>query len=83
VGLHPKVALISLLRLVYLRIVRTAIILGRTRGSDQLSVNRCNASEQDSLGLEDCADFGKYGLGQAKLLEKLLKPQYCRFVWQA
>jgi len=47
------------------------------------STNRRSASEQESLGLEDCVDFGQYDLGQAKLLEKMPKPQYCRFVWKA
>jgi hypothetical protein len=83
VGLHPKVVLSSLLHLVHLRIARTAIILCRTRCSDQRCVNRCTAYEQESLGLEDCVDLGQYGLGQAILVEKMPKPQYRRFVWQA
>ena len=73
VGLNPKVVLISLLRLVHLPIAQTAISLGRTRGSHQPCENRCTASEQESLGLEDCVEFGQYDLGQAKLLEKVLQ----------
>ena len=83
VGLNPKVVLISLLRLVHLRIARTAIILGRTGRRDQRRIDRRTAFEQKSLGLEDCVYFGQYDLGQAKLLEKMPKPQYRRFVWQA
>jgi hypothetical protein len=64
---------------VHLRIARIAIIFDRTPGNDQRCVNLRTVSEQESLGLEDCVDFGQYDLGRAKLVEEMLKPQNLRF----
>jgi len=83
VGLNSKVVLDFLLRLVHLRIARTTLILGRTGRRNQRCVNRGPASEQDSLGLEGCVDFGQNDLGQTKIREEMLKPQNYGFVWQA
>ena len=69
-GLHPEVPLVALLGLSHLGVALLVLVLGRTRGSDQCSVNHRAPLHAQAFLTQYSIDLGKDGNRQLVLFQQ-------------
>src|ERR1700731_4409722 len=71
VRLQPEVPLLSLARLVHLRVALAALVLGRTRSMEDGRIHDRAGRDADALGLQMHVDRLQHQLAQCVLLQKM------------
>src|SRR6266705_2713135 len=71
VGLHPEVPLVTLLRLLHLRVPLAFLILGRTGRVDDCGIDDGTGGDLQALGLQMRTDRGKQLPAQIMALEQM------------
>ena len=75
VGLHAKVPLVALLRLMHLGVTLPRGVLGGAWSTDQRGIDHGSGLEQQALGCELIVDHRQKAWGQLVLLQQMSKPQ--------
>jgi hypothetical protein len=82
VGLHPKVRLVYILRLVHIRFALARLVLRRTERRDQRGVHHRAGLRQQALKLQQIVDGSQDLIGQLLLQLQMPKGQDRRLVRQ-